>query len=357
MLLQENYTAEHIEELRKSTGSDPSILERTVFAFGLLEALSRVGMPFIFKGGTSLLLLLNRPRRLSTDIDIIVSKGADVDSYIEKAGCIFPFIGVEENVRKGANRIEKRHFRFHFKSPRSDRDLTVLLDVVFSDISYSKLTRCFIRNSLLLNNGEDFPVIIPDKNCILGDKLTAFAPYTTGIPFGVGKELEIIKQLFDCWTMLQEMDDYHTVAEVYDNICHVEAGYRGLDIKRADCLLDTIDACICIIGRGSVRPDDYMKYAVGINAVQGHLFDERITGETAAAMASEVMYLASSLLSGRKEYLRIEDVQEYRSIRMNLKGMKRISSNRNAQPEAYAYMIKSFQLLNDIGLYTESVLD
>lgn len=68
MLLQENYTSAHIETLRKSTGSDSSILERTVFAFGLLEALSMVGMPFIFKGGTSLLLLLNRPRRLSTDI-------------------------------------------------------------------------------------------------------------------------------------------------------------------------------------------------------------------------------------------------------------------------------------------------
>ncbi len=153
------------------------------------------------------------------------------------------------------------------------------------------------------------------------------------------------------------MDDYHTVDEVYDNICRLETGYRGLDIKRADCLLDTIDACICIIGRGSVKPGDYVNYAVGINAVQGHLFDGRITGESAAAMASEVMYLASSLLSGQKRYDRIKDVQEYRSIKMNLKGMKRISSDRNAQPEAYAYMIKSFQLLNGIGLYTDSVLD
>ena len=43
MLARENYTAEHITELRTRTGADPSILERTVFAFGLLEAIRSVG--------------------------------------------------------------------------------------------------------------------------------------------------------------------------------------------------------------------------------------------------------------------------------------------------------------------------
>ena len=73
MLLRENYTAEHILRLRNETGADPSILERTIFAFGLLEAIRSVNMPFIFKGGTALMVLLDEPRRLSTDIDIIVN--------------------------------------------------------------------------------------------------------------------------------------------------------------------------------------------------------------------------------------------------------------------------------------------
>lgn len=116
MLLRENYTKEHIARLREQTGADPSILERTIFAVGLLEAIRSVGMPFIFKGGTSLLVLLDHPRRLSTDIDIIVDKGTDVDDYIKKAGTIFPFLSVEEHKRRGMNDIEKRHFRFHFLS-------------------------------------------------------------------------------------------------------------------------------------------------------------------------------------------------------------------------------------------------
>jgi predicted nucleotidyltransferase component of viral defense system len=125
MLLHENYTAEHITELRDRTGADPSILERTVFAFGLLEAIKSEGMPFVFKGGTSLLVLLEHPRRLSTDIDIIVEKGTDVDDYIDKAGKVFPFVSVEEHKRKGANDIEKRHFRFHFLSPRTGREINI----------------------------------------------------------------------------------------------------------------------------------------------------------------------------------------------------------------------------------------
>lgn len=36
----------------------------------LLEASRKAELPFIFKGGTSLLLLPETPRRLSTDIDI-----------------------------------------------------------------------------------------------------------------------------------------------------------------------------------------------------------------------------------------------------------------------------------------------
>ena len=73
--------------LRKDTGADPSILERTVYAFGLLEAIRKVNMPFIFKGGTALLVMLEHPRRLSTDIDIIVEHGTDVDGFIKKAYC------------------------------------------------------------------------------------------------------------------------------------------------------------------------------------------------------------------------------------------------------------------------------
>ena len=82
MLSVENFKKEHINRLRENSNCDPAILERTVFAFGLLESLVRVNMPFIFKGGTCLMLLLKTPRRLSTDIDIIVKPETDISYYI-----------------------------------------------------------------------------------------------------------------------------------------------------------------------------------------------------------------------------------------------------------------------------------
>ncbi|MCR5010972.1 MAG: hypothetical protein K6A72_01380, partial [Lachnospiraceae bacterium] len=45
------------------------------------------------------------------------------------------------------------------------------------DNPYLKVTERPIRSRLLLSEGEDLMVSLPDKNCILGDKLTAFAPH------------------------------------------------------------------------------------------------------------------------------------------------------------------------------------
>ena len=60
MLTKENYTMQHVMDLKKNRIVDSFILERSIYAFGLLEALCRVNMPFVFKGGTSLMLLLEQ---------------------------------------------------------------------------------------------------------------------------------------------------------------------------------------------------------------------------------------------------------------------------------------------------------
>ena len=72
MITPETFTEEHIRNIQQSTKRDPALIERTIFALGLLEALARSELTFIFKGGTSLLLLLGKILRLSVDVDLIL---------------------------------------------------------------------------------------------------------------------------------------------------------------------------------------------------------------------------------------------------------------------------------------------
>jgi hypothetical protein len=59
MIDKSTYEIEWIEQLADQLGKrgDPKILEKVIYAFTLLEQLKIAGLDFIFKGGTSLLLL------------------------------------------------------------------------------------------------------------------------------------------------------------------------------------------------------------------------------------------------------------------------------------------------------------
>lgn len=246
MLLQENFAEEHIRELQRTSRRDPVLLERAVYAFGLLEALAKVGMPFIFKGGTCLMLLMEHPHRLSTDIDIIAEPGTDLDKYLDRASEIFPFKAVEEQKRIGKNNIEKRHFKFTYDSPINNRPFYILLDVLFEHNHYSELVQKEIQNDLLLTEPEYLTVSLPSANCILADKLTAFAPHTTGIPLNCGKDMEVMKQFYDVSSLLEIFTDFQQVGPTYGKIAQAEIAYRGIESNSKDCLWDTFEAALCI---------------------------------------------------------------------------------------------------------------
>lgn len=349
MLSRQMYTDEYIRELQSRTGNDPALLERVIYAFGLLEAIRRVDLPFCFKGGTALLLLLDQPRRLSTDIDIVVTPGTDIDEYIRKAGEIFPFMDVEEQVRRGKNNIEKRHFKFKYRSPIRDRDVTILLDVLFEEFQYSSIVEKPIKNELLLTEGDDLLVNIPNVNCILGDKLTAFAPHTTGIPFGVDKELEIIKQLFDCGSLFDAMTDYSEVRSTYDRVVKAEMGYRGFVATPEDVLRDTISGCLCIASRGYPE-GDYSLYKDGISRIRNHILGGKFGGEIAGAYSARVLYLATALLSGQETVTKIEDPTVYSGQYPEIEKARRFSYLKVVDPVAYGYMIEAAKLLQGTGL-------
>ena len=73
MIKVESLSAVWISEKRKKFSKDPTIVEAMIYALYLLEHLRRTELEFIFKGGTSLVLLFNQPKRCSVDIDIMLN--------------------------------------------------------------------------------------------------------------------------------------------------------------------------------------------------------------------------------------------------------------------------------------------
>ena len=334
---RENFSESHIRALQADSKRDPGLIERTIYAFGLLDALCEVGLPFVFKGGTSLMLLLKKPRRLSTDIDIIVAPGTDINGYIERAARIFPFVNREEQIRIGKNKIEKRHFKFTYNSPVRKDDFYILLDVLFEEPKYLHSVTLPIRNDLLLPEGAPHEVEMPDVNCILGDKLTAFAPHTTGIPLGCDKDLEVVKQFYDVATLIEEFDSVDLVRGTFDRIVPIEAGYRGLELKPEDVLSDVVSAAHSIGSRGKVGGSDYPFLLKGMKALGGHVYSERFSAEMAVQLAPQVMYFAECLKRGLP-FVRPDVKRLATSIaKPELRCFKPL---RVVNPQAYAYVTR-----------------
>jgi hypothetical protein len=149
------------------------------------------------------MILAEKPRRLSTDIDIIVEPDFDIDRLVNEASKIYPFISYEESIRKTNKNISKKHYRFNYKSIlRDGKETQILLDVLFEKMPYIKTINTPIKNEMLINSGEDYYVTTPTIEALLGDKLTAFAPHTVGIKFhnedfSNDKRLEVVKQMLD----------------------------------------------------------------------------------------------------------------------------------------------------------------
>lgn len=337
---------EHVMKLKKNRMVDSFILERSIYAFGLLEALCRVDMPFIFKGGTSLMLLLDQPRRLSTDIDIIVAPGTDVDHYLEEAGKILPFEKVEQQIRKGKNSIEKRHYKYYYDSPiKGQTPFFILLDILFEENHYSNVIQKPIRNELLITEEPYYEVSLPSVDSILGDKLTAFAPHTTGIPFGVDKELEIIKQMYDIASLADVTDNLDDVRQSYWETVLSEIRYRGIEVTAEDALRDTLEAAACIASRGQYG-DDYAKYLQGIKSIVNHIYDERFSAEKAAVMACKVMHLAACVLKN-VPYKRIERFDTYVRIDIGFSRYSKLSKLRKFNVEGFAHIVEAIEILGE----------
>ena len=270
MVLEKCFTDEFISSIAGNNIDKKKIYEKVVYAFYLLEKIANLNYDFVFKGGTSLMLLLNTFNRFSVDIDILM-KPKDQDGICNDVFTLKDdkFIEVEEDKRKPVD-IIKRHFKFYFKSIYGSNDEKdnpyILLDIVFDEMEYVGLAKHKINSHFVETDDPYLEVNIPGIDEMLGDKLTAFAPKTIGILYTRpnqirSKHVEIIKQLYDVAKLFDNMVDLNLVKETYIKVANVQIKNRNLSLNYEDTLKDSIEACKLIITQNR-KESDNENYAI-----------------------------------------------------------------------------------------------
>lgn len=297
-----DFTQESIIEKRSSLGKvDPAFIEKTIYAMELVGQLALMDLDFVFKGGTSLLLLDPSFGRLSIDVDIITETASkEFVTIFKQVIDNSPFIRWEEQIR-GESQVPKSHYRFYFDSQINHQENYVLLDVLNTKSPYTRIEERDIAHPLF-NVIKPVSVKLPSLDNITADKLAAFAPKTIGIPYGIGKSLQIIKQLFDLGELTLKNLQISKVITAYKAIIKEEMAYHSELLTEQDTLDDTIETAhlICQLDLKDSIDDEYTEeMRQGIRQIPGFIIQQKFTFQTAKIAASRVAFLASAIKRNR----------------------------------------------------------
>lgn len=353
MISKECFTLDWINELSaKFKYNDRILIEKVIRAFSLLELLVSNGCPLTWKGGTSLMLILgSSSHRLSIDIDVICPPGTDITKYMgdcEKFG----FTNVKMIERVQLNNVPKTHSKFYYeityKYGNAPEEF-ILLDVLYEDCLYDSTNLLDIACPFIKLDGDPLKVRVPSVNDILGDKLTAYAPNTSGIPYiknGRNKSLDIIKQLFDISRLMDNATDFSIVANVFRRIGATELKYRNIDPDVNLILNDIRETSLCLSTYGKEGNGNYEALVDGVSRIHSFTYMERYPLEAAIVDASKAAFLATMIEKGFYDYRKYDPaLPGLADMRLDDTVPVRLNRLRRNIPEAYYYWVLTSGLL------------
>lgn len=346
MITKRSITKNWIEQIRKEhPRKDPLLIERMIWALVLVESLKLSGLDFTFKGGTAVSVLLGNVDRFSIDIDIVMEADVDLGQYFNRVVSLGGFLRWEEDVREGV--IPKQHFKFYFPGVVQQNEFFVLLDVLIEKNQYFDRKEVELCSDLLEQEEPITMFLCPTIPALLGDKMTAFAPNTTGVRYGVGKDLEIAKQLFDIASLFDHTEDLEVVSKTFKQIANQELKYRnmlGEDPKHV--LLDILDTSTLIGTRGSDFPQEYSEIMSGIRKLNGFVLNGSFSIEKGIVCAGKAAFLAASLLTEQEQLVKYDQTVDMRSWEFVSPNPTKLNKLKKTNPEAFFYFMKAYELLS-----------
>lgn len=333
-------------------------LEKVIRALLLLEGLAKQKLSFVFKGGTALMLHFNSTKRLSIDIDIILPNDSDsyqnknfesvLDAIINEQG----FLRKELQHRSTTSKIKKEHYKFFytpFHKTNKDEEY-VLLDILYEEVNYVNLISLPIQSDFVPIIDKPLSVNVPSLEDILGDKLTAFAPNTTGIPYfkkDDSMSMEIIKQLYDIGNLFDTVTDLDTIKTTFYRFAETEIHYRKYEgINENDVLEDIYQTALCIVSRGTDGKGDFEELQKGIGRMSSFIFSESYHIEKTIAHASKAAYLSTLIHLNAKTIAKFENPLQIKDWQIDEPLNNKLNKLKKSNPEAFFYWYKIYELKN-----------
>ncbi len=343
MIEPKSYSIEWIAHLRARLGkkADPKLIEKVIRALTFLEQLKMQGLDFVFKGGTSLLLATALPKRFSIDIDIITE---ETPKTIEEALECIVQSGVfqrweDDNHRKHTPDAPIGHYKVFYTSVVDGNEEPILLDLLYSPHPYPEVKEHLIKHGWLITSGEDVAVAMPTFEAILGDKLTAFAPKTTGILYAKNRPVEMIKQLYDIAFLFDNITNLDVVKQSYTKVVQEEIGYRKLRIAAKDVLQDTREASN-ILAERDAKSEEFQHLQLGIKNFTNFTID-RFSIEEAITASAKGAYLTSLLLKEENQEIeRFKNPLEIKDWLIEDQAYNKLNKLKKTNPEAFFYWYK-----------------
>ena len=200
-------------------------------------------------------------------------------------------------------------------------------------------------------------VTTPDFNNILGDKLTAFAPTTTGIPY-IKKDkemgMEIIKQMYDVGCLFDEIDNVSMVKDVFNAFATVELKYRGNTHTISDVLDDTFYTALAICFRKDIQNTNFAVLNNGITSIKSYIFSDSFHLDKAVTYASKAAYLTILIKYSKEEIIRFNPKVNLKDLEIKqfnpahpLNELNKLNKLKKSNPEAFHYWYQIYKIIQE----------
>jgi hypothetical protein len=220
---------------------------------------------------------------------------------------------------------------------------------VYQDNPYPELQDTPIAGPFLDSTTPTVTVKTPTVDGLIGDKMTAFAPETTGIPYVRGTKdmsLEIAKQLYDIGTLFESAESPHTILESFRTVASREIQNRGLQITYTEVARDLIETALTISTQGALGHGRTKELLTGIGKLKSFVFSEPYTITKAITHSARAAYLAVLVLNEQTVPIaRFKDPASIGDLAITDHAYSKLNKLKKTNPEAFYYWYQSIDQL------------